>query len=431
MMTFEEAEKILLGRPGVVKKDDFGGAPACLERLGNPQDKIKTIHVTGTNGKGSVCAVFEAAIRSAGLKTGLFISPHLIRLTERIQACGTEISRAGFAALFEEVYAAGPELGFFELLTCMAFLHFERSKIDIAVTEAGIGGRFDATNVIKKPELCVITSVDYDHKKYLGDTLSSVAFQKAGIIKRGVPCIAPVLCAEAMAPILKEAERKNSPLHFFAPEFGIKSYNWERGSMTLAHKKTGELYSFGITGEPQSSNATLVYEGLEILGAAGWPVNKTHTAAGFERVRLPGRFQALKSGPAFGRAVFVLDGAHNPAAVQAFARTWAASPFAGREAVFVIGVLDDKDYGSILKILSPLASKVIFTRPGSPRAADPCTLADIFSGLRPDASIEVQENIEAALLSASKTQAAAVLGSFYLAGAALQILGGSAEALKI
>ncbi|OGR87286.1 MAG: hypothetical protein A2021_10090, partial [Elusimicrobia bacterium GWF2_52_66] len=422
-MTFEEAEKILLERPSVVKKDDLGGVLACLERLGNPQDKIKTIHVTGTNGKGSVCAVFEVAIRSAGLKTGLFISPHLIRLTERIQVCGAEISRAGFAAAFEKVYAAGPELGFFELLTCMAFLHFERSKIDIAVVEAGIGGRFDATNVIKKPELCVITSVDYDHKKYLGDTLSSVAFQKAGIIKQGVSCIAPVLRAEAMAPILKEAELKNSPLHFFAPEFEIKSYNWENDSITLTRKKTGELYPFGIMGSPQNSNATLVYEGLEILNGMGWPVNKTHTASGFEKVRLAGRFQTLTSGPAFGRAVFVLDGAHNPGAAQAFARTWAASPFAGLKAAFVIGALEDKDYGSILKILSPLAgSKVIFTRPCSPRAVDPCVLADIFSGLRPDASIEVQENIEAALLSASKARTAAVLGSFYLAGAALEIL---------
>ena len=195
--------------------------------------------------------------------------------------------------------------------------------------------------------------------------------------------------------------------------------------MTLARKKTGELYSFGIMGEPQSSNATLVYEGLEILDGMGWPVNKTHTAAGFERVRLAGRFQTRKSGPAFGRAVFVLDGAHNPEAAQAFARTWAVSPFAGRKAAFVIGALDDKDYGSILKILSPLASKAIFTKPDSPRAADPCVLADIFSGLRPDASIEVQENIEAALLSASKAQTAAVLGSFYLVGAALKIIGES------
>jgi dihydrofolate synthase/folylpolyglutamate synthase len=305
----------------------------------------------------------------------------------------------------------------------MAFLHFERSKIDIAVIEVGIGGRFDTTNVIKKPELCVITSLDYDHKKYLGDTLSSVAFQKAGIIKSGVPCIAPVLCAEAMAPILKEAELKNSPLHFFAPEFEVKSYNWESGAMMLVRKKTGELYPFGIMGSSQSSNATLVYEGLEILGGMGWPVNKTHTAVGFERVRFAGRFQTLKSGPAFGGGVFVLDGAHNPEAAQAFLRTWESSPFAGRKAAFVIGALEDKDYGSILKILSPLAgSKVIFTKPGSPRAADPCALADIFSGLRPDASIEVQEDIEAALLSASKAKTAAVLGSFYLVGEALRIL---------
>jgi len=422
-MTFEEAEKDLMGRMGVVKKDDLSGVLACLEKLGSPQDKIKAVHVTGTNGKGSVCAVFEAALRCAGLKTALFISPHLVRLTERIQTGGSEISRSIFAALFKEVRTAGPELGFFEILTCMAFLHFERSKIDIAVIEVGIGGRFDTTNVINKPELCVITSVGYDHKKYLGGTLASVAFQKAGIIKPGVPCVAPVLCPEAMGPVLKEAESKSSPLHFFAPEFEIRSYDWENGSMTLSGKKTGELYSFGIIGASQSSNATLVHEGMEILHGLGWPVNRAHTAAGFKRVRFPGRFQTLKSGAKFGRALFVLDGAHNPEAARDFARTWEVSPFAARGAAFVVGVLNDKDYTAILKIISPLASKVIFTRPGSARAADPCALADIFSAMRPNASIEVQEDIEAALLSASKAGTAAVLGSFYLAGAALRIIG--------
>ncbi|MCX5784913.1 MAG: bifunctional folylpolyglutamate synthase/dihydrofolate synthase [Elusimicrobia bacterium] len=422
MISFEESEKLLLGRQGVVKKDNFMAALACLERFGNPQDKIKSIHVTGTNGKGSVCALFEAALRSAGLKTGLFISPHLIDLTERIQEGGAEISRADFAALFEEVYAAGPELGFFEILTCMAFLYFERNKTDIAIIEVGIGGRFDTTNVIKKPELCVITSVELDHKKYLGDTLGLVASQKAGIIKRGVPCLAPVLSAEAMAPIMEEAELKNSPLHFFAPEFEIKAYNWKSGSMTLCHKKTGELYPFGILGERQNSNATLVYEGCEILSGLGWPLKKTHTAAGFEKARWPGRFQVFKSGPAFGGAVFVVDGAHNPEAAAAFVRTWEVSPFAGGNAAFVMGMLEDKDYIRILEIIAPHAAKIIFTRPASSRAVDPCALADIFSRLRPDASIEVQENAEAALLSASKSGTAAVLGSFYLAGAALKIL---------
>ncbi|HAH32508.1 MAG TPA: hypothetical protein DCL44_09380 [Elusimicrobia bacterium] len=424
MISFDEAEKLLLARPSVVKKDSLETAISCLERLGNPQDKIKSIHVTGTNGKGSVCALFEAALRSAGLKTGLFISPHLIELTERIQTGGDEISRADFAALFEEVYAAGPELGFFEILTCMAFLRFERSKTDIAVIEVGIGGRFDTTNVIKKPELCVITSVELDHKKYLGDSLASVAFQKAGIIKKSVPCLAPVLGAEAMAPVMKEAEFKNSPLHFFTPAFEIKAYNWECGSMTLSHKKTGELYPFGILGERQKSNATLVYEGLEMLSGLGWPLKKTHTAAGFESVRWPGRFQVLKSGAAFGGAVFVLDGAHNPEAAAAFTRTWEVSPFAAKDAAFVIGMLEDKDYIRILEIIAPLAKKVIFTRPVSPRAVDPCAMADIFFRLRPGASIEVQDNVEAALLSASKSGTAAILGSFYLAGAALKILKG-------
>jgi len=423
-MTFEEARNKLIERQDFVKKDGLGRVYACLAALGNPQLRLKTIHVTGTNGKGSVCALFEAAARAAGLKTGLFTSPHLISVTERIQVGGKPISEGDFAALFEEVFKAGPDLSFFELLTCMAFLHFERARTDLAVIEVGIGGRWDTTNVLPRPELCVITSVDYDHKKYLGGTLPEIAAQKAGIIKEGSVCLAPILPAEAMTEISKEAAEKNAQCHFFAPVFEIVSRDWEHNRMTLRHKKTGEAYAFGILGEPQAINATLVWEGLEILRGRGWPVTRAHAAAGFAAARWPGRFQAVRGGPAFGGALFIVDGAHNEEAARAFSRTWKASPFAGRPAVFVVGILQDKERGRILELLASLAGKFIFTRPDSPRAADPCALADELSAIRPDAEVEVQQDIRAALLAASATGNAAVLGSFYLAGAALEILGG-------
>lgn len=422
-MTFEEAQRTLVSRQDFVKKDGLARALACLAKLGDPHLKLKTIHVTGTNGKGSVCALFEAAARAAGLRTGLFTSPHLVNMTERIRLAGINITEDRFAALFEEVYKAGPDLSFFELLTCMAFVYFAREKTDLAVIEVGIGGRWDTTNVLPKPELCVITSVDYDHMKYLGNTLGEIAAQKAGIIKPAGICIAPILQPEARAEVSNAAVQNLAQSHFFAPVFGIAARDWENGRMTLRHLKTGETYEFAIMGEPQVSNATLVWEGLELLRGKGWPITRAHAAAGFASARWPARFQAVRGGPAFADAVFIVDGAHNGEAARAFSATWKSSPFSGKPAAFVVGILQDKERRGILQLLAPLASKFVFTRPGSPRAADPCALADELSAIRPDAEVEVQQDIRAALAAASGAGTAAVLGSFYLAGSALEILG--------
>jgi len=393
---------------------------AALKNLGNPHEKIRAVHVTGTNGKGSVCALFDSVFRAAGYKTGLFISPHLVDLTERIKIDGCEISKKKFAALFDEVLKAGPDLSFFELLTCMAFLHFEREKTDIAVAEVGIGGRFDTTNVLPGPELSVITSVDYDHEKYLGDTIAEIAGQKAGIIKRGGICLAPVLSEAARGPVLREAALKEAQAHLMAPTFSAAGYDWARGRMRLRHKKTGEELDLGLMGTGQVSNATLVYEGIAILNGSGnFKISKASIAEGFARVDWPGRFQVLNR----GGTVYILDGAHNPEAIKAFAATFEKSPFKDKGVVFVAGFLNDKDHLSILGTLAPYAAKVIFTKPPSERAVDPCILADEFSRLRPAAEIEVQDDIEAALASGARTGTAVVLGSFYLVGVALKVLG--------
>jgi len=422
-MTFKEAQDILISRQDFVKKDGLDRVYACLKKLGDPHLRLKTVHVTGTNGKGSACALFEAAARAAGLKTGLFISPHLVSMTERIRFCGANIGEESFASLFEEVFAAGPDLSFFELLTCMAFLFFERMKTDLAVIEVGIGGRFDTTNVLSRPELSVITSIDYDHRKFLGNTLSEIASQKAGIIKPGGVCVAPVLPPEARLEISKEAAERCAQCHFLAPVFEIVDRDWEQNRIVLRHKKTGEVFPFGILGEAQVSNATLVWEGLEIMRGMGWPISRAHVVAGFSSVRWPARFQALRGRYAGAETIYIVDGAHNEEAARAFAATWKISPFSGKQAVFVIGMLQDKERRGILELLAPLAEKFIFTRPESPRSADPCALADELSVMKPGAEVEVQEDIRAALSAAARSGTAAVLGSFYLAGSALEILG--------
>ena len=391
---------------------------AALKKLGSPHEKIRTVHVTGTNGKGSVCALFDSVFRAAGYKTGLFISPHLVSLTERIKINGAELGEPEFAALLEEVFKAGPDLSFFELLTCMAFLCFERARTDIAIIEVGIGGRFDTTNVLPRSELAVITSVDYDHKKYLGETLEEIAWQKAGIIKNGGVCLAPILPPQARRPVLLEAQEKSARAHFLAPVFEIADLDWERGIMRLRHKKTGDEFGLGLIGPAQVSNATLVYEGVSIMNGAGFKVSRSAIAEGFANVDWPGRFQVLRR----GGTAYILDGAHNPEAVRAFAETFSRSPFKDRDAVFMVGLLNDKDHLAILRTLAPCAAKVVFTKPRSERAIDPYALADEFSRLRPGAVIEVQEDIEAALAAAAATGTAVVLGSFYLVGSVLTIL---------
>lgn len=405
-------------RPNFVKKDSLDRVYAALKKLGDPHEKIRAVHVAGTNGKGSVCALFESVFRAAGYKTGLFVSPHLVALTERIKINGVEIGGPEFAGLLEEVFKAGPDLGFFELLACMAFLYFERAKTDIAVIEAGIGGRFDTTNVLPRPELAVIASVDYDHQKYLGDTLDEIAGQKAGIIKRGGVCLAPILPEAARGPLLREAQERSARTHFLAPVFEIAGRDWTRGRMRLRHKKTGEELELGLMGSAQVSNATLVYEGISILSGAGFKISRAAVEEGFARVDWPGRFQVLDR----GGAVYILDGAHNPEAARSFAATFNLSPFKDRDAVFVVGLLSDKDHPAILRTLAPYAAKAVFTRPLSERALDPYALADEFSRLRPEAEIEVQEDIEAALAAGSRTGTAVVLGSFYLVGSVLSIL---------
>ncbi len=420
-MTFEQASQILLERQNLIKKDGLSRVCSCLGKLGNPHEKIRVVHVTGTNGKGSVCALFDSVFRVAGLRTGLFISPHLISLTERIRINGKEMDEKDFASLFEEVLKAGPDLSFFELLTCMAFLHFERARTDIAVIEVGIGGRLDSTNVLPRPELSVITSVDLDHQKYLGETIEEIAGQKAGIIKSGGICLASMLPEAARGPVLLEAQKKSAQVRFLAPVFEATGYDWPRGRMRLRHKKTGEELDLALLGPSQVSNAALVYEGVSILnGAGGQAISRAHIAEGFASVCWPGRFQVLDR----GGAVYILDGAHNPEAARAFAATFDRSPFKDKGPVFVFGILNDKDHLSILRTLAPYAAKAVFTRPPSERAADPCALANEFARLRPDAEIEVQENIEAALSAGAGTGPTVVLGSFYLVGEALKILTG-------
>ncbi|MCK5357345.1 MAG: bifunctional folylpolyglutamate synthase/dihydrofolate synthase [Elusimicrobiales bacterium] len=418
-MTFEEAKDILLTKQIYVKKDSLDRVYKVLERLGNPQNSFKAAHITGTNGKGSVCAAMESVLNRAGYKTGLFSSPHLVCVRERIRFCGSMIEKDEFAALFKRVFEVSDKISFFEIITCMAFLYFKEKGVDIAFIEVGIGGKYDTTNVLPPCELCVISSVGIDHVKYLGADLESIARQKAGIIKKGTVCLAFVEDENARRVIKEEAEDAGGKVVFIEREFKVEDYNWVSNSMILRSMKDNKKIEYGLIGENQAINASIAKAGLEVLALKSFKnIDDAAISAGFKDINLEGRFQIIKN----EKNTFVLDGAHNNEAIETFAETFKKSPFLLQDTVFVIGILDDKNHLKMLKALYPFLKKAIFTKIASDRSIAPCVLADETAKLNPEIETEVHDDFDAAFLSATKTKVVVVTGSFYLAGAALALI---------
>ena len=420
IMNFEEAKEILLKKQIYIKKEGLDRVYKVLEKLGNPQNSFKAVHVTGTNGKGSVCAAMESALRHSGYKTGLFSSPHLVCVRERIRFCGRMIEKEEFAGLFSRVFEISDKISFFEILTCMAFLYFKEKKVDIAFIEVGIGGKNDTTNVLPPCPLCVISSVGMDHTKYLGSNLASIARQKAGIIKRQAVCVAYADDEIARQVIKEEAQKAGGEVIFIEREFKIEAYDWTNNSMILRSMKDNKQMEYGLIGENQAINASLAKAGLEILALKSFKnINAAAINRGFKNIRLEGRFQIIQN----EKNTFILDGSHNSEAIEAFSETFKASPFLKEDTAFVIGILDDKNYLKMLKTLNPFLKKAIFTKPNCPRAINPCVLADETAKLNFEIETEVHDDFSAAFLSASKSKVVVVTGSFYLAGAALALIG--------
>ncbi len=418
-MTFEEAKDILLKKQIYIKKDGLDRVYRVLEKLGNPQDSFKAVHVTGTNGKGSVCAAMESVLKCSGYKTGFFSSPHLVSLRERIRFCGQMIEKAEFVELFKRVFEVSDKISFFEILTCMAFLYFKEKKVDIAFIEVGIGGKHDTTNVLPPGALCIISSIGIDHTKYLGADTESIAAQKAGIIKKGTVCLAYSADENVRCVIREEAQKAEGEVIFIEPVFKIEDYDWNRNLMLLKNLKDDKKIEYGLIGENQAINASIAYEGLKILASKSFKnINNASISAGFKSIYLEGRFQIIKN----KKNTFILDGSHNSEAVESFTGTFQKSPFVSQDTVFVIGILDDKNYLNMLKTLYPFLRKAIFTKTASARTIEPCVLADEIAKLNPEIETEVHDDFNAAFLSATKSKNVIIVGSFYLAGAALELI---------
>lgn len=417
-MTFKQALAALEARQETRVELGLDRVRARLKRLGDPQEKLRVFHVAGTNGKGSTCAMLESCLRAAGLKTGLYISPHLQDVRERIQVGGRQLSKDEFARAMTKAFASDPEekLTYFELLTLAAFVHFVDAGCDVVVLETGLGGRLDATNVVSAPMASLITSVDFDHMAFLGDTLAKIAGEKAGIAKKGVPLLCPPLKPEAMAVVRKAAEKAGAPLVVVKPWARAK-ISWPRAAQTF--KSPIGAVEVGLLGERQGANAALVYEALR-----GIDVSPAAIKRGLQRVSWPARFEVRR----LGGKTAILDGAHNPEAMENLARTWRASPYSKRGARWIIGVLKDKDARALLAPVARQLDEVVAVRPPSPRALEPVELARLVRAQAPRARVSVEPDAETALRrwrrESAAPRTAVVCGSFYLVGRAAKVLGG-------
>ncbi len=338
-----------------------------LSRLGAPQARYRTLHIAGTNGKGSTAALTAAMLRAAGYRVGLYTSPHLVEFRERILVNGEMISESAVARLTEQVKGVSqPDLSptFFESTTAMAFQHFADVQVDIAVLEVGLGGRFDATNVVK-PLACAITTIALDHQEYLGATLPSVAFEKAGIIKPRVPVVVGRVPDEAYQTIEQIAQDRGAPLSRLGRDFEAVGESPEEFSFSGRAFRYDGLHC-PLQGSHQLDNAACALALLDAAGSEGVAIPEHAVREGLRSVRWEGRCEIVDRRP-----MVVLDGAHNPAAANALAEYLHAfrRTHPGSRVILVLGMMRDKDHAGFVAPLQRLVDEVVLTQADLPRSA--------------------------------------------------------------
>ncbi len=347
-----------------------------LAGLGNPQDELKFIHVAGTNGKGSACAMISSILQAAGYKTGLFTSPDLVRFNERMQINRQEISDEDLARITEKVAKVADAMenhpSEFELSTAIAFVYFLEQKCDIVVLEVGMGGELDSTNVIKYPEAALLMNIGLEHTEYLGNTLAEIADAKGGIIKEGCEVIAYPVAEEVTAVY----ERKCGECHAHLTEADFANVQLLSRDADGQHItwRGEQSYTLLLPGDQQLHNVAVVLTAVEQLRNRGWNISTEAVGKGLSTVTWPARFEILKKDP-----YLIVDGSHNPQCIQALAENL-KDYFPGKKFVFITGVLKDKDYQSMLGMLLPFAKKILCVTPDNPMRALPA--ADLASYLR-------------------------------------------------
>jgi dihydrofolate synthase / folylpolyglutamate synthase len=375
---------------------------------GNAQNRLRFIHVAGTNGKGSTCAMLEGIYRAAGLRVGLFTSPHLVAFSERIQVNRRLILEREVADLVAEMqplvkdFQPDEHPTFFEVVTVMALRYFAVQKCDLVIWETGLGGRLDATNIVT-PLASVITNIHYDHQKYLGESLGSIASEKAGIIKPAIPVITGTDAPEALEVIREIARERNAPLTVVQPQ--------------QAHEPPLDTLPLPLLGEHQRMNAAVALAVVQALNEA-IPCSEQAIRSGLARVHWPGRLQ-LVTRPS-GQKI-LLDGAHNLSGAESLAAAL-KTYFPEANPVLVLGILRDKDWSHMCEVLAPLACRVLLVPVHSERTAEPHGLAEACRRSNPRAEVTACASLGEALIEAAPADFVAVAGSLYLIGEAMEVL---------
>jgi len=422
-LSYQECLKTIykLGRFGI--KLELETIEDILHYLGNPHQRFKMVHVAGTNGKGSTATYIASILQKAGFKTGVYTSPHLVRFNERIAINGQEISDDQVVDAYEAVHATDTgkrNATYFEIATAMGFYHFAKEAVDWAVIETGMGGRFDATNVIL-PEISIITNLSLEHTEYLGKTIKALAWEKGGIIKQGVPVVTAVSQPSGCEVLENIAKKKSADLLFYKKDFSMRK---TQGKETYIYD--GLETHFGglikpLPGEHQKENLSLSLAACELIFKKHqdtdprYDFTETLVKEGLSKARWPGRLEHVMDKP-----LVILDGAHNLDAVKVLGK-YLASFLKGRQLTLVLGILDDKPYEKMLETLVPLAGKVIITQAKIDRSLDPAVLKVAAERLaqRPVIIIkDVKEAVTHAIKNSEDTDVVCVAGSLYVVGEA-------------
>src|SRR6266436_4430053 len=406
-------------------KFDLENITVLAERLGRPDGAYSSVHIAGTNGKGSTAAFLESILRCAGFRTGLNTSPHLEKINERIRINGEEIGDESFAATFTRIQVLIEELlasaklrahpTYFECVTAMAFESFARSRVEFGVFEVGLGGRLDATNILH-PVISIITRIDFDHENFLGHSLREIASEKAGILKPGIPVVLAEQHPEAREVILARAKELDCPVIEPASLFHVEGESLQ-GGLTRARvteTASGAVFELApsLPGRFQLQNALNALAVARFLQSRGFRISDDAMTQGIANTVWPGRLEKLQSHPEI-----YLDGAHNPSAARELA-SFLEQNFAGRRIWLVFAALRDKAVDEVAGILFPRAEEVIFTAPRTSRAISAAQLAEVAGHHAPHFSVipDAEKALDYALAKAAPEDAVFITGSLYLIG---------------
>lgn len=407
-MTYAAAIQFLLGLQTFGMKPGLNTARRLASLAGNPQAGLRFIHVAGTNGKGSTCALLESIYRAAGLRTGLFTSPHLVSFTERIQVNRRPISRRDLARLTDELrpwlksFSAADHPTLFEAVTVIALRYFAEQKCDLVIWETGLGGRLDATNIVT-PLASVITNIHFDHQQWLGNTLDQIAAEKAGILKPGVPAVTAALPGCGLEVIAARAHKLRVPLRV----------------VTVVDTRRAPLHDMPLPlpGTHQQLNAAVALATVQSLQPV-LPVPAAAIGRGLRQVRWAGRLQRVRLR---GGRTILLDGAHNVAGAAALAG-FVRKSCAGCRVALLFGVLEDKNWQEMARLLAPLARRILVVPVNNTRSLAVAELARACQSANPNAAVATFPSLAAALAAARREPRLIITGSLYLVGEAMELL---------